>query len=215
MAKLQVKGINRNPFNRLTQLVQDHPVPIESHNVNEHQINSLLDQLKQNTSVIKSPELKKLVDLMISLLGLLRNDDTRFDTIRENIEMLWRRYVRLNEGEEIRGGGRGGSVVESPTVPSTPSSVTEFCFFAYDLIGLINISGTEVPLRLDTQVVANSPFSHTIGNAHVEITQTDSYMIDGNGSFYLNEGDNIEFKLQRDTGSGYVDIPGAIVYCGV
>lgn len=101
-------------------------------------------------------------------------------------------------------GGGGGSVI---TDLST--------FYAYDAAGNINLTAGWTDITLDTQVRADSAYSHTAGNAPVTIQEDGWYEITYDIGTYISTGANrtsSQAKLQENTGGGFTDVPGSLSY---
>lgn len=88
-------------------------------------------------------------------------------------------------------------------------------FFGYHGAGGVTVGIADTDMPLDTEVIEGNMFTHAAGSAEITINQTGYYNIDYNAGFSLNEDDIVEIRIQRDTGGGYADLPGAVASCGV
>lgn len=90
-------------------------------------------------------------------------------------------------------------------------------FYAYDNTGGLTIDNTQQPIELTAQQFADSSFSHsTITNpSQVTINQTGTYRVLAQGCIQTVTGGGGQrglptLHIQRDTGGGFTNIPGAL-----
>jgi len=86
-------------------------------------------------------------------------------------------------------------------------------FDAYDNAGGISVTGSWTPITLDTERIKDSIFTHSPGAADVTIDVTDKYLVLGRVTTDVSAGTNrsqAAMKFTRDTGSGFVDVPGTL-----
>lgn len=193
--------------------VQDRPIPIESHGTSDQQISGLISAANQAIGNIKSPEIRVALESVIESVLIVRENKTQFDAIRRNIEILWNRGSEIAALQAISGSDIRKAEAKEIVPPVTPH-VKDNMFYAYDLAGEIALGLIEVILTLDTEIIDDGAYDHTALSGIVCLVLSGDYFIDLDASFDMNEGDSVEMRLQRDTGSGYVDVPGAVGYCG-
>lgn len=86
-------------------------------------------------------------------------------------------------------------------------------FYAYDVVGDIDISSAWTDITLDTEIKDDTPFDHSADSAVIEISVSGDHEITYYAGAYISANSNrcvAEFKLKIDTGSGYTDVPGSI-----
>lgn len=90
-------------------------------------------------------------------------------------------------------------------------------FYAYDNTGGLTVNNTQQPIGLTVQQFADSTFSHsTVTNpSQVTINQTGTYRIFAQGCVQTVSGGGGQrglpaLHVQRNTGAGFINIPGAI-----
>ena len=216
---MAVKVDRRDLRSKQIITAQDHPIPIETHGLNDIRINTLANSIKMAIGRVNRPEVEKPLSDLLDAILIVRENKTQFDSIRENIEILWKRTKRaLDELDNYSGALPNGdeNITDIPDVPVDPPvvvTIQDVLFFAYDAIGQIQFTMLEKPLTLDTEVIKDSEYAHTSDAADVELSDEADYEIEADASFDLNEGDIIELKLQVDTGSGFNDVPGSLAYC--
>jgi hypothetical protein len=99
------------------------------------------------------------------------------------------------------GGGGGPPILADQSV-----------FYAYDSAGNINITGGWTDLTLDTEVKEDAPYTHSTNSAEVAFNEDGWYEITYDVGTYISSGGSrtsSRAKIQEDTGSGYVDVPGS------
>ena len=85
-------------------------------------------------------------------------------------------------------------------------------FHAYDAVGNIDITSGWTDITFDTEVKKDEDYSHANDSAEITIQRSDWYLV----SYYISTNETSSgraqsvAKLQKDTGSGYADIPGTI-----
>jgi hypothetical protein len=142
----------------------------------------------------------------------------------DNIEILWRKYNEAFRGIALLAESifdsddditnLGDNIVNiGDTINNITGSDEIFSGFTPD--GGHNLTTAFSDIPIDTEFRKDTPFSHSASSPEVGITETFDYEIIVEAGFKLNEGDIIELKLQRDTGSGYADIDCAKAYCGL
>jgi hypothetical protein len=213
---VNVRKRERQQSQRLRQ-IQDRPIPIETHGVDDQRLGRLIDEGKAKLTRIKDTSTKELLSQVVESLKILRGNKTPTDAIRRNIETLWKSLSPQTAAETEEKKERASKIVSSgssSTVINNTAKDEEF--FGYDISGEKETSGLiETELTLDTQIIQDIGFNHTAGNAEIEVTKRGSCDIDADASFDVNEGDIVEFKLQINSGVGWVDIEGSKSYCGV
>jgi len=199
--------------NKQLKTFQDHPLPIGSDSFDDDRLDRLIFEIQSVVSNVKDFSQKKAFDDLLDIISILREKKPQFNPIRDNIEILWRRLAKVSD--DLNSFSKEDPTTSSTTVEGNTitnniiSSAQDLYFFAYDLVGLVVIGASPTVLTFDTQSNVDSPYSHTLSTGIVEILQSEDYDVEINGSFYGNEGDVVQIKLQVDTGSGYVDVPGS------
>lgn len=93
---------------------------------------------------------------------------------------------------------------------STPSFNDQYLEI-YDSVGGLTIpSGISVDIPFDTQEHTNTNYSHTTPSAVVTFNVAGTYKVEYKATTQITSGflrTNTEFKLQIDTGGGFVDVP--------
>jgi hypothetical protein len=198
--------------NRNLRQLQDHPIPIESHGLMDRRAGELLNQIRSSVSGIKDQGVRDAIEHLVSSIEIVRENKTQFDSIRRNIETLWKREVGSSTVKQTvvtgaqtviqSGGGSGG--------PTTP--IIDEVFFAYDLEGEIEFELTPQELTLDTEVRKDTPFAHASDSSEIEFLQGGQFFIDVDCSVDIQFSEVVELKLQLDDGSGWVDLEGSETY---
>lgn len=78
-----------------------------------------------------------------------------------------------------------------------------------DVSGGLTIPTSDVDIPFDSQVHINTNYTHTSGTAEITINVTGTYNIVYKATTEITSGSlrtNVEFRLQVDTGGGYVDV---------
>lgn len=210
----------RDVRSKLIKTQQDRPIPIEPSGVNEQRLKQNIFRLKQTVNQIQNTENRSFFLDILEIISIANDNKSQFDSIRDNIEILWKKLKEFsslldiyNDLEPtIRDEQEETVPVETGGSTTIINNAEDNFFFAYDLAGDILVGLTETALTLDTEIEDGTAFEHTSGNAEVEIKSGLKFDIEVDAGFYCNEGDLIELKLQRDEGSGYVDVPGSLAY---
>ena len=150
----------------------------------------------------------------------VENVDTKFDVIRENIEILWERVkqLKLTAGESA---SKGGSIAapSTPSVPSTPvvptPTIKREKISLFDENGEIVLLASWTDLTFDSQDLKDTIFNHTLLNSEVTVNDNGEFEIITEGDFksHISNNQVCEIRIVRDSGSGYQEIPGSRAYC--
>jgi len=153
-------------------------------------------------------------------------DYQRTIAIKDNFEWLWNRIIELTQdlnsvNGDIDDNNREVNRIDN-NVTNIDNSVTNIInnintserFYGYNVGGGENIGSVLKDLVLTTEFRKDSPYIFTVGDAEIEINETDKYEIVVNAGFDLNEGDIIEVRISVDDGTGYHFVDGAFAYCG-
>lgn len=194
--------------------IQDRPIPIETHGINDQRIADLTKSGREKLKKIKPTPIKEVLLSLLESFDHLRDNKSPIDAIRRNIETLWK---TKNTQVISRPAARrvGQAIAAAGSTPSPSPSVTDKEFFAADYAGLTPIGLTETGLVFDTELMKDSGYEYTAGDDEVTILQGGQHDLDADVTFNLNAGSLIEFKLQVDSGAGWIDVPGSKSYCGV
>jgi len=94
------------------------------------------------------------------------------------------------------------------------TGIENVAFFGYDADGgvALDSDGEDIPIK--TEVATNAAFTHVANSAEIEINEDGLYQITAECGFDINEDDTVQLAIYRDTGSGYVEVDGAVAYCG-
>ena len=196
--------------------VQDHPIPMESHGLGDQRIETIISQSKHAFQRVKDEETKRSLNAVLETLEILRKNTKQFDAVRRNVETLWNRRESIERVESSEGVAPVQAQSSSGgTSPPSPTSLLDKDFFAYDEAGGTAFNSTEVELPLDTEILKDSGYTHVLGSEEIVLVAGGFYNIDADASFALTSSDSVEFKLQVDSGAGFVDIEGSKSYTGV
>ena len=89
-------------------------------------------------------------------------------------------------------------------------AVTQY-FYAYDVAGNITVTSAWTDLTWDTNPKTSTPFTFTPGTAEITIGVGGDYLINLDVNIKAtasNSRTGAEMRMVRDTGSGYLEIPG-------
>lgn len=107
----------------------------------------------------------------------------------------------------------GFAKVKIPISSLTEMSSESEWFSGYDSIGLTSVSTSWVDIPLNSEHVKDTGFTHTGSSAEVEVGEDFTYLIAGRVSLGgVTNRTSSETRLVRDTGSGYVEVPGTRCY---
>ena len=148
---------------------------------------------------------------------------TKFDIIRENIEILWERIkqLKLSIGETVnKNGSIPSSTIIQTSSGSTPPIIPSVVplqrakIALYDLIGNIPLSSLWNDLTFDSQDLIDGIFQHTPSTAEITVNSNGDFEVIVESGFKSKySGQVCELRIVRDTGSGYQEIPGSRAYC--
>lgn len=88
-------------------------------------------------------------------------------------------------------------------------------FYAFSSTSAETVNNNFVDLTVNTEVRKDSSYSHAMNSAEVTINNAGDHEIIFDAGFTLEPGDIVEVILFIDTGSGYMEMPGATAYCSV
>ena len=101
--------------------------------------------------------------------------------------------------------------IETTIIEAAPGGVS--LFYAYDAVGLIDISAGWTDITLDTEVKKGSAYTHAADSAEIEFVTAGTYKV----TYYLSaqvtatvKPNDFQVKLQVHEGVSYADIPGSI-----
>lgn len=143
--------------------------------------------------------------------------DTKFDIIRDNIEILWKRVsdlIKSKPSDLVSSGGSSGSS-SSSVINNITNTVDQKKASIYDEVGNRVILSSWEDLLFDSQNIIDPVFSNTPGNGIFTVNENGDYELSVDfGMKSENDGDQvIELRLMVDTGSGYSEINGSRAYC--
>jgi len=157
----------------------------------------------------------------------IQDVNTKFDIIRENIEILWNRLKLLSGASISDSGITDTNQQDVPPDPGTPGGTTIINNYyidqkkaaIYDEEGGVDITSDWSDIKFDSHddLFNTGVFSHSLSGSEVRVNENGDYeiIVEVGVKSIADNGQVYEIRLVRDNGFGFEEIPGSRTYCKI